>query len=154
MPASIKSRLTVIGAGTILLQWKAFLFFFGWTPDLLSDMAVLPWRIEKQNDMHSDLRDMAEDFHMTDAECWSRDGLSAFLKRRAEWEATRIKNKATFSGVGIHCGLAVTVTVRPAGAGTGIVFHRTDLAPPVSIEALVSRKIRQYRFVSSSNCLT
>lgn len=30
-------------------------------------------------------------------------------------------------GVGLHCGQPVQVTIRPAPAGLGIVFHRTDL---------------------------
>ncbi|HTP66754.1 MAG TPA: UDP-3-O-acyl-N-acetylglucosamine deacetylase [Geobacteraceae bacterium] len=46
-----------------------------------------------------------------------------------------IKNKVTFSGVGVHSGIITEVTLRPAEAGTGIVFHRTDMNPPVSIEA-------------------
>ncbi len=46
-----------------------------------------------------------------------------------------IKNKVTFSGVGVHSGVITEVTLRPAEAGTGIVFHRTDMTPPVSIEA-------------------
>jgi UDP-3-O-[3-hydroxymyristoyl] N-acetylglucosamine deacetylase len=46
-----------------------------------------------------------------------------------------LKNKMTFSGVGLHSGRETTVTLRPAEAGTGIVFHRVDLSPPVSIEA-------------------
>src|SRR5512136_706031 len=44
-------------------------------------------------------------------------------------------NKVALSGVGIHSGKEVELTLRPAEAGTGIVFHRTDLTPPVSIEA-------------------
>lgn len=48
---------------------------------------------------------------------------------------TTLKNKATFSGIGLHSGKPVTLTIRPAEAGTGIIFHRTDLVPPVSIEA-------------------
>ncbi len=46
-----------------------------------------------------------------------------------------VKNKVTFSGIGVHSGENAEVTLRPAEAGTGIVFHRTDLTPPVSIEA-------------------
>ncbi len=46
-----------------------------------------------------------------------------------------VKNKVTFSGVGVHSGKNAEVTLRPAEAGTGIVFHRTDMTPPVSIEA-------------------
>ena len=44
-------------------------------------------------------------------------------------------NKAKFSGIGLHTGKLITLTLRPAEAGTGIVFHRVDLAPAVSIEA-------------------
>ncbi|MBJ6725887.1 UDP-3-O-acyl-N-acetylglucosamine deacetylase [Geomesophilobacter sediminis] len=46
-----------------------------------------------------------------------------------------IRNKTTFSGIGLHTGKTITMTVRPADAGTGIVFHRVDLSPAVSIEA-------------------
>jgi UDP-3-O-[3-hydroxymyristoyl] N-acetylglucosamine deacetylase len=46
-----------------------------------------------------------------------------------------IKNKVTFSGIGLHSGRETEMTLRPAEAGTGIVFHRIDLTPPVSIEA-------------------
>jgi UDP-3-O-[3-hydroxymyristoyl] N-acetylglucosamine deacetylase len=44
-------------------------------------------------------------------------------------------NKATFSGIGLHSGKTITLTLRPAEPGTGIVFHRVDLSPAVSIEA-------------------
>ncbi|HBA88439.1 MAG TPA: UDP-3-O-[3-hydroxymyristoyl] N-acetylglucosamine deacetylase [Geobacter sp.] len=44
-------------------------------------------------------------------------------------------NKATFSGIGLHTGKLITLTLRPADPGTGIVFHRVDLSPAVSIEA-------------------
>jgi len=44
-------------------------------------------------------------------------------------------NKATFSGIGLHTGKTITLTLRPAQPGTGIVFHRVDLSPAVSIEA-------------------
>jgi len=45
-------------------------------------------------------------------------------------------NKETLSGIGIHSGKEVVLTLRPAEAGTGIVFHRIDLTPPVAIEAI------------------
>ncbi|HJV34854.1 UDP-3-O-acyl-N-acetylglucosamine deacetylase [Geomonas sp.] len=44
-------------------------------------------------------------------------------------------NKVTFSGIGLHTGKTITLTLRPAEAGTGIVFHRVDVSPSVSIEA-------------------
>jgi UDP-3-O-[3-hydroxymyristoyl] N-acetylglucosamine deacetylase len=46
-----------------------------------------------------------------------------------------IKNKVVFSGIGLHTGRETKLTLRPAEAGSGIVFHRIDLTPPVSIEA-------------------
>ncbi len=36
-------------------------------------------------------------------------------------------------GIGLHSGYKVELTLRPAGADTGIVFHRIDLNPVVSI---------------------
>ncbi|ABQ25588.1 UDP-3-O-acyl-N-acetylglucosamine deacetylase [Geotalea uraniireducens] len=46
-----------------------------------------------------------------------------------------LKNKVAFSGIGLHSGKEITLTLRPADAGNGIVFHRIDTTPPVSIEA-------------------
>jgi UDP-3-O-[3-hydroxymyristoyl] N-acetylglucosamine deacetylase len=46
-----------------------------------------------------------------------------------------LRNKAAFSGIGLHTGKLITLTLRPAEPGTGIVFHRVDLSPAVSIEA-------------------
>jgi UDP-3-O-[3-hydroxymyristoyl] N-acetylglucosamine deacetylase len=43
-----------------------------------------------------------------------------------------IKTKVKTTGVGLHTGARVTLTLRPALANTGIVFHRTDLAVPKS----------------------
>ncbi|WP_376874102.1 UDP-3-O-acyl-N-acetylglucosamine deacetylase [Albirhodobacter sp. R86504] len=41
---------------------------------------------------------------------------------------TTIAKSATFKGVGLHSGAPVTMTIRSASAGNGIVFLRTDLA--------------------------
>ncbi len=46
-----------------------------------------------------------------------------------------LRDKVVFSGIGLHSGKDVNMTLRPAEAGTGIVFHRIDLTPSVSIEA-------------------
>ena len=46
-----------------------------------------------------------------------------------------LKNVIRATGVGLHTGKKVYLTLRPAAAGTGIVFRRTDLDPPVSIPA-------------------
>src|SRR5688572_7395254 len=37
------------------------------------------------------------------------------------------------TGVGLHTGAKVYMTLRPATANSGIVFRRTDLTPPVEI---------------------
>ena len=37
-----------------------------------------------------------------------------------------IRSEIEFSGVGLHCGLPIRVTLRPAAAGVGIQFVRTD----------------------------
>src|SRR5512137_1106021 len=39
------------------------------------------------------------------------------------------------TGVGLHTGVRVELTLRPAAPDTGVVFHRVDLAPPVAIPA-------------------
>jgi UDP-3-O-[3-hydroxymyristoyl] N-acetylglucosamine deacetylase len=42
---------------------------------------------------------------------------------------TTLRQKSAVTGVGVHSGLPVTLTLRPAKAHTGIVFARTDLPP-------------------------
>jgi UDP-3-O-[3-hydroxymyristoyl] N-acetylglucosamine deacetylase len=46
-----------------------------------------------------------------------------------------LKNMVRATGVGLHTGEKVHLTLRPAQPGTGIVFRRTDLEPPVEIKA-------------------
>jgi UDP-3-O-[3-hydroxymyristoyl] N-acetylglucosamine deacetylase len=46
-----------------------------------------------------------------------------------------LKNSTKTTGVGLHTGARVDLTLRPAPADTGIVFHRVDLAQPVAIRA-------------------
>jgi len=46
-----------------------------------------------------------------------------------------LKNIIRATGVGLHTGEKVYLTLRPAAAGTGIVFRRIDLAVPVEIKA-------------------
>lgn len=48
-----------------------------------------------------------------------------------------IRSEAEFSGIGLHSGERVTLTVKPAPPGSGITFVRTDLNPPVSIPARI-----------------
>jgi UDP-3-O-[3-hydroxymyristoyl] N-acetylglucosamine deacetylase len=46
-----------------------------------------------------------------------------------------LKNVIRATGVGLHTGEKVYLTLRPAAADTGIVFRRIDLAEPVDIKA-------------------
>ena len=40
---------------------------------------------------------------------------------------TTLKSAIPFRGVGLHCGEPVSMTMKPAASGTGIVFERIDL---------------------------
>jgi UDP-3-O-[3-hydroxymyristoyl] N-acetylglucosamine deacetylase len=46
-----------------------------------------------------------------------------------------LKNAIRATGVGLHTGEKIYLTMRPAPANTGIVFCRVDLNPPVQIRA-------------------
>jgi UDP-3-O-[3-hydroxymyristoyl] N-acetylglucosamine deacetylase len=46
-----------------------------------------------------------------------------------------IKQLVRTTGVGLHSGTKVELTLRPAAPGTGIVFSRVDLTPPVTFPA-------------------
>jgi len=46
-----------------------------------------------------------------------------------------LKTLIKTTGVGLHTGARVDLTLRPAPPNTGIVFHRVDLSQPVSIPA-------------------
>jgi UDP-3-O-[3-hydroxymyristoyl] N-acetylglucosamine deacetylase len=46
-----------------------------------------------------------------------------------------LKNVIRATGVGLHTGEKVYLTLRPAAVGTGIVFRRVDLDDPVEIKA-------------------
>jgi UDP-3-O-[3-hydroxymyristoyl] N-acetylglucosamine deacetylase len=46
-----------------------------------------------------------------------------------------LKNMIRATGVGLHTGVKVYLTLRPAAADTGIVFRRIDLPQPVEIKA-------------------
>jgi UDP-3-O-[3-hydroxymyristoyl] N-acetylglucosamine deacetylase len=46
-----------------------------------------------------------------------------------------LKNTIQATGVGLHSGRKVYMTLRPAAENTGIVFRRVDLDPPVDIPA-------------------
>jgi UDP-3-O-[3-hydroxymyristoyl] N-acetylglucosamine deacetylase len=46
-----------------------------------------------------------------------------------------LKTSVRATGVGLHSGVKVTLELRPAQPGTGIVFRRVDLSPPVDLKA-------------------
>ncbi len=46
-----------------------------------------------------------------------------------------LKNVIRATGVGIHSGQKVYMTLRPAAVNTGVVFRRTDLAEPICLHA-------------------
>jgi UDP-3-O-[3-hydroxymyristoyl] N-acetylglucosamine deacetylase len=46
-----------------------------------------------------------------------------------------LKNSIRATGVGLHSGHKVYMTIRPAAENTGIVFRRLDLEPPVDLLA-------------------
>jgi len=46
-----------------------------------------------------------------------------------------LKTTIRTTGVGLHTGARVGIVLRPAAPDTGVVFHRVDLDPPVSIPA-------------------
>jgi len=49
-----------------------------------------------------------------------------------------LKNVIRASGVGLHTGKRILMTIRPAAPDTGIVFRRTDLSVPVDVPARAS----------------
>ena len=49
-----------------------------------------------------------------------------------------IKNLVKTTGVGLHSGRRVELTLRPAAPGTGVVFHRVDLPEVVDLPAIAS----------------
>ena len=46
-----------------------------------------------------------------------------------------LKSAISTTGVGLHSGNKVTLSLRPAPPDTGVVFHRVDLDPPVDLPA-------------------
>ncbi|MGR6982044.1 UDP-3-O-acyl-N-acetylglucosamine deacetylase [Testudinibacter sp. P27/CKL/0425] len=46
-----------------------------------------------------------------------------------------LKQSVKVTGIGLHSGKKVTLTMRPAEVNTGVIYCRTDLNPPVSFVA-------------------
>ena len=60
-----------------------------------------------------------------------------------------LKNVVRATGVGVHTGEKVYLTLRPAPINTGIIFRRTDLTPMVAIPA----RVQYIGDTSLSTCL-
>ncbi|HIE70120.1 MAG TPA: hypothetical protein EYP98_08040 [Planctomycetes bacterium] len=57
-----------------------------------------------------------------------------------------LKDSVEYKGVGLHSGKEIKITVRPAEAGTGVTFVRTDLdSQPVVRAHGANMKARQRR---------
>ncbi|MEE9596688.1 MAG: UDP-3-O-acyl-N-acetylglucosamine deacetylase, partial [Acidiferrobacterales bacterium] len=53
----------------------------------------------------------------------------------SDYRQRTLKNQITATGVGLHTGQKVYLTLKPAPINYGIVFCRTDLETPVEIKA-------------------
>lgn len=54
---------------------------------------------------------------------------------RSNYQQRTLKNVITATGVGLHTGKKVYLTLRPAVVDTGIIFRRVDLDEPVELPA-------------------
>ena len=52
-----------------------------------------------------------------------------------------LKRKINFSGVGVHSGRAVSMSIEPAESDTGILFQRTDLKTNNLIKAVIDNVV-------------
>jgi len=59
-----------------------------------------------------------------------------FQKEESVLKQRTLKNVIRATGVGLHTGDKVYLTLRPASPNTGIVFRRVDLDSPVEIQAV------------------
>ena len=59
-----------------------------------------------------------------------------------------LKNTIRASGVGLHTGAKVGMTLRPATAHTGVIFRRIDLPVPVEI-AVAAERVGDTRLCST-----
>ena len=55
---------------------------------------------------------------------------------------TTIRNSISFSGIGIHSGKAVNLTLLPSNVDTGIIFRRVDLEKNNEIEVTFNNIVR------------
>ncbi len=54
---------------------------------------------------------------------------------------TTLTTSVTLSGIGLHSGRTITMTLRPADANTGVVFHRREGERVVAIKAISANVI-------------
>ena len=52
-----------------------------------------------------------------------------------------LNKKIYFSGVGVHNGRAVSMSIEPADVNTGIVFKRTDIPNKNTIKAVIDNNL-------------
>jgi UDP-3-O-[3-hydroxymyristoyl] N-acetylglucosamine deacetylase len=57
------------------------------------------------------------------------------MKRSQMLKQRTLKSVVSATGVGLHSGVKVSLTLRPAAPETGIVFRRVDFDPPVDLRA-------------------
>jgi UDP-3-O-[3-hydroxymyristoyl] N-acetylglucosamine deacetylase len=62
-----------------------------------------------------------------------------------------LKNIIRATGVGLHTGEKVYLTLRPAPVNTGIVFCRVDLDPVVQIKATATNVGETYAVYDASS---
>lgn len=71
--------------------------------------------------------------------------------RRGEDLQRTIAEKISCTGIGLHSGQPVQLTLHPARVGSGVVFVRTDLAHPVEIPAR-REAVTSTRFATTLGC--
>ena len=64
-----------------------------------------------------------------------------------------LKQPVHTTGIGLHSGQRVELTIKPAAVNSGIAFRRTDLQPPVSIPA-VAHLVTDTRLASTLSAAT
>ena len=71
------------------------------------------------------------------------------MARRANGTQTTLRSRATVSGIGVHSGREVAITLHPAEADSGIYFYRTNC------DGGGDREIpADYRYVSATELCT
>ena len=71
------------------------------------------------------------------------------MSKRRNGTQTTLRNRATLSGVGVHSGQVVSMTLHPAEADSGVCFYRTNLDDGRDREIPAD-----YRYVSGTDLCT